>query len=1816
MQDGDDWYYEQDGSRVTDKVLKIGNYYYGFDYDGRMYTDTSFSSYDSNGNWGYFRAKADGKLYVNEWYQDGDYWYYYGAGGKSVREQVVKIGTDYYGFNYNGRMYNNTTFSAYDSKGNYGSFRAKDGGKLYVNSWYQEKGDGWSDWYYYGEEGLAPNGFKTIGGKDYYFSNGYMYTNRTVVDGNMLYFIDSNGYVTKSLQLKDGWNGSGDDWYYYQNDALVKNKVIKIGNDYYGFDYEGRMYNDTSFSSYDSNGSWGYFRAKSGGKLYVNSWYKQTYEYGGYEWYYYGAEGKAPQGLTTISGKTYYFSYGRMYANTSVTVDGTVYLIDENGYATGIKEGWNKSGSNYYFMKDGSLVKNQVLMISGNYYGFNSSGRMYDDEEFSIYDNESGDRFYYRAQSGGKLYVNSWYNYTDEDGYVSWYYYGAEGKAPRRQVIKIGSDYYGFDYYGCMYNNTSFSIYDSEAGRDVYYRAKDGGKLYVNSWYQYKGDGWSDWYYYGAEGKAPSGITTVGGKTYYFDYNGLMYTNTTLAEGTTLYIIDGNGYATSKTLKEGWNQYDGKWYYVQDGSVIMDQVIKIGSDYYGFDYNGRMYDNTTFSIYDYEAGRSVYYRAKEGGKLYVNSWYQRGDSWYYYGEAGKAPSGFAEVNGKTYYFDNSGYMRTNCAFNYGGKAYYVNGSGTASEMKEGWSNYGDYWYYVKDGSVITYKVIQIGNDYYGFDSNGHMYDNNSSFSSYDSNGNWGYFRARSGGKLYVNSWYQNGDNWYYYGEGGKAPSGFVTVSGKQYYFDDNGRMRTECAINYDGKAYYINNNGTASEMKEGWNKYDGKYYYVLDGYAVTYRAIKIGSDYYGFDSDGVMLDNSSDYMRNDEVGSYGYHRAKAGGKLYVEQWVSVDGNWYYYGKGGLAARGLTTVDGQNYYFEYDGRMLTSRAINYDGKAYYFNASGIGTKYTTDGWIELEGYWYYISDGQFLVEKTIKIGSDYYAFNYYGRMLDDDEQTDCYDSNTGEWYYYRAKPGGKLYVNSWYTTNYGDKYYYGAGGKALRGFATVDGKQYYFDYSGCVVTDRVVTQDNKSYYLDDNGSATQLNANGWTQVNGFWFYCTNGIACSGCAVKIGSDYYGFDWEGKMITNPNSYYEFYDPKTEKYYYYRAKTSGKLYVNEWYESYDSWYYYGDEGKALSGINTVGGKKYFFSEQGRMMIDSVAVDNSDVYIIDSNGVMTKQTADGLYSKGGNIAYVSGGKALKKAWKQVGGKWYYFRENGYAATYHSYIDEAYYFFDENGAMYTSCWIYEYEETYYALSSGKLATGEQKIDGKYYYFEDYGAVKTGVVRYKGNTYLCGLDGAYIGTVKGDGWNKINGAWYYVSGGKAATGLKQIDGKYYYFFEAGNMVVGRVYNDQLFDQNGVRVESGWYKLNGFWYYVESDSHNVAYGETTISGKKYYFNPAMYIGERVIRNGNTTTVYTYNSSGVLTSTKTVADGWTLANGVYYFYKDGKPFTGWTGDYYIDNGRMVTSTIIDGYCLGKDGKYIKSGWYNSVYAKSGGKLAKDEFVKIGSANYHFTGYYVDQDIVKLIDGKIYYFDENGKQVGSAVTPSKGWNKVGGKWCYYTGSAVVSGALRIGSDYYYFYRGWMDTNDYWYVDSVNGHMYFGSDGKAVTKAGWYKDSYGEYYYIQEDGTLAQGYTVIDGKTYYFGLGMATGYGRYENRLAHFSSSGALDSFNITEDGWIKWGNNYYYRANGRFVDGAYTIDGKTYLFSSGRLVKLNVVGCDDGKIYFADKNGVLDTKVGWKTSEYGYKYYVCSEGYVYTGIRIINGTTYYFNGSGRLMD
>lgn len=210
-----------------------------------------------------------------------------------------------------------------------------------------------------------------------------------------------------------------------------------------------------------------------------------------------------------------------------------------------------------------------------------------------------------------------------------------------------------------------------------------------------------------------------------------------------------------------------------------------------------------------------------------------------------------------------------------------------------------------------------------------------------------------------------------------------------------------------------------------------------------------------------------------------------------------------------------------------------------------------------------------------------------------------------------------------------------------------------------------------------------------------------------------------------------------------------------------------------------------------------------------------------------------------------------------------------------------------------------------------------------------------------------------GWKTSSGNQYYYYKGTKAVGITEIDGKHYFFDDAGVM------------------QTGWQTIDDNTYYFNEEGP-MQIGRITIDGK----------------------VYSFDENGVMVK------GWeTLLGKTYYFGADGVKLTGFqtinNNTYYFDeNGAMKTGIqTIDGDHYFFDGEgALRDGWLtinDQVYCAIPGDGA---FVTgkatIDGDHYYFDGNGVMQiGEVKMSRTNSYYFDDSGRfqyQLDTKENPS----------------------------------------------------------------------------------------------------------------------------------------------------------------------------------------------------------------------------------------
>ena len=391
---------------------------------------------------------------------------------------------------------------------------------------------------------------------------------------------------------------------------------------------------------------------------------------------------------------------------------------------------------------------------------------------------------------------------------------------------------------------------------------------------------------------------------------------------------------------------------------------------------------------------------------------------------------------------------------------------------------------------------------------------------------------------------------------------------------------------------------------------------------------------------------------------------------------------------------------------------------------------------------------------------------------------------------------------------------------------------------------------------------------------WYQEDGYWKYrLKDGQMAIGWQDIAGATYF-FNGKGQMqsgrwlrITDEWNG----EPKFNDYY---LNNDGKMQTGGWFYHDNTWYYIQSNGaRRYNELAEIGGKKYLFDKDGKMLTGSQVFNGKKMFFASSGALETDETGSG--------------------WKKIESNWYYFDEEGKQIVGKKEINGVTYYFDNKGVMQTGWALIEGHWNYFA-SSGAMKTGWIKDKDTWYYLDKEGIMQTGLQEIEGTRYYLNASGAMqtgwkwfddsyrfftnSGAMK-TGWLKENGLWYYLDKeGIMQTGLQEIEGTRYYLNASGAMQTGWKWFDDSyrFFTNSGAMKTGWLKENGLWYYLDKDGI-MQTGLQEINGARYYLNAsgAMETGWKQL-NGNW---YYFQTNGSLLRNGTSPDGYKLnADGIW--------------------------------------------------------------------------------------------------------------------------------------------------------------------------------------------------------------------------------------------------------------------------------------------------------------------------------------------------
>ena len=403
--------------------------------------------------------------------------------------------------------------------------------------------------------------------------------------------------------------------------------------------------------------------------------------------------------------------------------------------------------------------------------------------------------------------------------------------------------------------------------------------------------------------------------------------------------------------------------------------------------------------------------------------------------------------------------------------------------------------------------------------------------------------------------------------------------------------------------------------------------------------------------------------------------------------------------------------------------------------------------------------------------------------------------------------------------------------------------------------------------------------------------GNWYYVKDGKVLTGLQTIDYVDVY-FDADGKQVKDDTRQI---DGST----YHFAKDSGQITRNAFAsDKMGNWYYFGQDGKALTGKQIV--------------------DNFTLYFY-PNGVQAK---DAFVILDGNTYYFqkdSGQLVSNRYWSDDEGNWYYSDKDGRLLIGAQTIDGVEVYFDKDGVQAKG--IFANADHFYDKDTGAAVRDQiVEVDGKRYYVGPDGRKVysgTHIVHGEEVNLIVGDGHQAFGEFTGHGdsgdyigfdGKKVTKAgfvrtkdnhWYYLDGkGGKLVSVQVIDGelyyfglptrKYYYGMQSRGELIYAHYSDitpysthiyYLNESTGAALKNQYHEWEGSWYYFGPNWYALT-GEQTIDNVPVYFhsNGKQAKGELVTVDGKIH-YYDANSGARLSNIDITIKGQT-----YHFDADG--------------------------------------------------------------------------------------------------------------------------------------------------------------------------------------------------------------------------------------------------------------------------------------------------------------------------------------------
>lgn len=955
----------------------------------------------------------------------------------------------------------------------------------------------------------------------------------------------------------------------------------------------------------------------------------------------------------------------------------------------------------------------------------------------------------------------------------------------------------------------------------------------------------------------------------------------------------------------------GNWYYIKDGKALTGMQNIDNVNVY-FDADGKQVKGDTRHV-----NGATYHFEKDSGRLTRNAFASdKNGNWYYLGHDGKALTGSQVIDNIPLYFYPNGVQAKDAFVILDGNSYYFQKDTGQLVRDRFWSDDDGNWYYSdKEGKLLTGEqtidgfdmyfypdgvqakgeIVTIGIEPYYFDKDsGHKVINTDitiNGKTYHAEANGLLIETEqklpqlplvSGGHFQEDS----SGNWYYYTATGEKLRGWQNVDGVTLYFDEEGRQAKDGERIIDGFHYYFSHYSGAVKTNY-WHTWSIEIR-RWEPFAKTYNI------YYG--SDGRRY--------------YGWHR--------------VGDQLYYFDHTGRVENALTTFKGQDYLFDNHGKLVKDAFYIQSLRVFVgtsntsYRSNKLGQVLTGEHHINGDDY-YFSNSGSAVTGIVTKGGKDYYYFegkllkNYLGPLLV--RQNLDYDA------YYSGIVGTDkdgVLLTGVSTANNGKLYYFENKSDIPKMFAvttptwkTIDGKLYHLEPSinrtyksgrsrtytvreeVDIINHGVRTKTDKIKRIidDDFGNLYYLDENNDFYIGHLLPENTDLTKIEETVIQSDNKFYAFNRTSSLSeTSPLTVSKtlVYNKKAYLIDDKGVATETKLTNRFEHDDAWNWYYFDNEGKAVTGLHSIDNVTLYFDKEGKQAKGRlVEIDGQTHYFDRDSGAMwTNRTLElngirYVIDQNGYVTMNKPGQFIQ----DKDGDWAYIKENGQLATGLQTINHQKYYFDP---------------------TGKQAKGKRLLlDGKYYFFDnDTGAMfvnkfhETGDYFSKKYTYF-GEDGSQI-----FGWATIEGKRvYFKEDGYQVRNDRHKIGDFDYFFKKdGSMLSNDIdgnYKYYYADKDG-HLQFGWVNHNNETYYISPPwgAENRTYLKT-INEKTYLFGPK----GRLLRNTATDTSTSWNGFCISDENGVVKTGVIRLedNRLYYFNPEIYMTTPFSGEWAEFDGKL---------------------------------------------------------------------------------------------------------------------------------------------------------------------------------------------------------------------------------------------------------------------------------------------------------------------------